>query len=218
MLKLLEIRKNYNSRRLLDIDFLEMERGKIYCVSGPNGSGKTTLLKIMAFIIRPDSGKVLLNDKIINRKNAFFFRRAVSFVNQDPYVFKASVLDNIAIGLNIKNRHNELKYIEDSADSMGMSGILNESHQSLSSGEKYKIGILRMAVLHREIVILDEPTANLDKSAVNNLVEWLLKWRDMGNLIIFASHNRGFISKTADIELKIVNKNLEILKKNMKFI
>ena len=93
---------SYSGRKVLDLDKLFIDRNRVTAVVGPNGSGKSTLFDILAFLRKPDTGRILLRGKPTAGMNSALLRRQVGYVQQKPYLMKMSVRDNIGLGLKFR--------------------------------------------------------------------------------------------------------------------
>ena len=163
-------KKHINSPFKLDIDSLELNNNEINVLSGPNGSGKSSLLNHIALFDKPDKGKILFDDSMQ------YPRKKIGFVTQKPYLFNMNVFDNIALGLKIrKNPKNKIKNkIHKILEELNIQHIIYRHSKQLSGGERQKVAIAQMLVLEPEVIVLDEPTANIDRQSAL-LIEQTLK-------------------------------------------
>jgi tungstate transport system ATP-binding protein len=180
-----DILKNINIR---------IERGETYALIGPTGAGKTTLLRLIDLLDMPASGKILINgtDVSASEKVRLEARRRMAFVLQKPVVFNMSVYDNIAYGLRwrgISSRqiHNRVNGI---LEIVGLTEYKSRNARTLSGGEVQQVAIARAMAIEPEVLLLDEPTANLDPisaSRIEELVTDVIK-RDVIT-VIMATHD-----------------------------
>ncbi len=190
--ELYEIQRIYNGRKVVDVESLTFESGKIYAVVGPNGSGKTTMLRIMAGQDNEYKGKILYNgDSAIASTD-------IAYMPQSSYMFDYSVINNVMLGLE-KTDTNRRKKAEQALKNVGMGGFLNVNAQTLSGGEAQRVALARTLVLETELVLLDEPASATDLSGVE-LVESYIKRVNInrGSTIVFTTHSPSQAAHIAD--------------------
>lgn len=187
---LVNIRKSYNSRLVLDIGSLTFENGKIYAILGQNGSGKTTMLRLIAGIDKPDCGDILFGDKENGTTD-------ISYLSQNPYIFDFTVIQNVMLGMG--NKPDTASSAEEALNYVGMKGFAGTGARSLSGGEGQRIAVARTLVLEKSLVLLDEPAAFVDASSIH-LIENYIKASNRKNdsTIIFNTHNPSQALRIAD--------------------
>lgn len=163
----------------LDIDELCLEQGRIYALTGPNGCGKTTLLDLLAFISEPWQGHLEFAGQPVDQTSQPIMRslrRRVGYLMQSPYLFNTSVMKNIRYGLEIRNCPPDTidQRVAGIAEKLRLTHLLSTNAHRLSGGEVQRVAIARTLVLDAEVLLLDEPTANVDKDNIY-LVEELIK-------------------------------------------
>lgn len=212
MIKLKNVNKNYNSVSVLVDINLEIKKGEAVVINGVSGSGKSTLLSIVGSLLKPTSGLVEvdgLNIVSLNDLHLSNFRATkVGFVTQSFYLFEnLNVRDNIVIPLVLNKLSQEL--VEKKLDiSMRLASIEHKSSQvvsTLSGGEKQRCVIARALVNDPEIVLCDEPTANLDKQNSLKFANIMKELKNRGKTIIIATHD-PLISELEWID-KVININ-----------
>jgi tungstate transport system ATP-binding protein len=165
---------------------------------GPNGSGKSTILKILAFIENPTSGEVIFQSNEVNYKNTEKERIQSTLVFQKTTVFSTSVYNNIAYGLKVRKvpqstRDEEIKR---ALKLVKLEGFEKRNAKKLSGGEQQRVAIARALVLKTKLLLLDEPTANLDPKNAGILEEVIDRVnRENKVTIVMATHNM-FQAKT----------------------
>jgi tungstate transport system ATP-binding protein len=162
--KLKDVTKAYGNKIVLDTINLKIQEGEILALLGPNGSGKTTILKILAFIENPTSGKVEFQGKKVNFRSTEKVRLQSTLVFQKTTLFSTSVYNNIAYGLKIRKVPKETrdKEVKKALELVKLEGFEKRNAKKLSSGEHQRVAIARALVLKTKLLLLDEPTANLD--------------------------------------------------------
>ncbi|MGH8671637.1 MAG: energy-coupling factor ABC transporter ATP-binding protein [Burkholderiales bacterium] len=204
------IKKTFGSRLLLDIESLDLQRRRSYALVGDNGAGKTTLLRIVCGLekalikkYRFDHG-VVPTDPLPDE-----IRKHVVYVHQHPFLFGSTVANNIAYGLRARgfaHRACEARVV----DAMGWAGIehLRERYPAqLSGGEKQRVALARAKVLDPHLLLLDEPTANLDAEARAQVIALIRAMKQDNNCVVFASHDHDLVGY-ADTLLHLANGRL----------
>ena len=189
MLKIKNISIKLGDFQLKNID-LELERGDYYVLLGKSGVGKTVLLEIIAGLIKPDAGEVILNNKDITHEK--IQKRKVGIVFQDYSVFPhLSVKQNIAYPLKGKNLSHEQTevLINEYAELTNIKHLLNRGTQKLSGGELQRVALARMLVTKPDCLLLDEPLASLDVQLKGDLRNLLRKINQNGTTILHVTHD-----------------------------
>ncbi len=174
---------------------LDISRGESVGVIGPNGAGKTTLLLHLNGILMSKNGKVKILGKETRKENLKGIRRDVGLVFQDPddQLFMPTVFDDVAFGpINMGCAEEEVRErVAQALEWVGMEGCEQRSPQHLSVGEKRRIAIATILSMSPQILVIDEPTANLDPRAKWELTVLL---RGMSMTKIVASHDLEMIA------------------------
>lgn len=165
-----------------------VRENEFLCICGPSGCGKTTLLDILAGLLKPSSGRVLVHDEPVNPK-----RHNISFVFQEPSTLPwLSVRDNIAVGLRIKKRTaNEVRSIvDDILGVVNLRGYENYYPHQISGGMKQRVAIARAFATDADVILMDEPFVSLDQPTRERMqAEVLSIWERKKGTIIFVTHN-----------------------------
>lgn len=190
--ELRDVTKRFGPRTALDNVTLQVQEGEVLALLGPNGSGKTTLLKILAFLLRPDIGKVYFQSEIADEKNAERMRLQCALVFQRTILFSTTVFNNVAYGLKIrkmpKNEINdEIKRV---LKLVKLEGFEKRPAKKLSGGEQQRVALARTLILKTKLLLLDEPTSNLDPKNASIIEDAVLKVnRELGTTVVMATHN-----------------------------
>jgi len=181
---------------------LRAHPGRVCVLLGANGSGKSTLLYIIAGLLKPDNGKVFYNGHDISKLGAKYrLKVGMLFQNPDDQIFNITVKEELAYGLRqlgFKGEELERRVI-DTARKFRIDHLLNRSPYELSFGEK-KIVMLAAVTIHEpEIIILDEPFANLGASYRRIITEFIEDMRRENRIIILATHSPFIALQLADI-------------------
>jgi tungstate transport system ATP-binding protein len=188
--------RRLGGRRVLDGLGLSVERGQGYVLSGDNGSGKTTLLRILAGLDAADAGVLRFEGEQtqLPRYPDGWRLRAV-YVHQHPYLFHTSVAANIAYGLKARGvpREQWRQKVEEAIDWAGVREVAAVPPQNLSGGEKQRVALARAKVLSPQLLLLDEPTANLDADGRRRTLELMARLFAEGLSVLIACHDRELI-------------------------
>ena len=197
--KLEKINRAYNEKTVLESVDLTFDQGKIYALVGDNGSGKTTLLETLALIEAPQAGSLFFAASKINfQKDLTLFRQKIAFCLQHPLMFDTSVANNIAFGLKARKDNDYQEKVTKISRYFNLTSLLNKNAARLSGGEAQKVALARTFILETPIVLLDEPTANLDEANIESLNNLMSKTKDKGTTIILASHRLNNAYQLAD--------------------
>jgi tungstate transport system ATP-binding protein len=176
----------------LQIDHLELCRGEVYLLCGPNGSGKSTLLHLLALLLAPAGGTIHYDGIAVNgAAERQRLRRQITLVEQHPFLFNASVYQNLAFGLRLREVHGELqrKRIANALQTVGLEGFERRRASALSGGEMRRVALARAMVLRPQLLLLDEPTAGLDRESLPIFERCLAALPGQGTTVVIASHD-----------------------------
>jgi tungstate transport system ATP-binding protein len=180
--------KEYDGRRILDIGKIRIGDGALCGVIGPNGSGKSTLLNLIAGLMKPTSGSVLYGDET---KQAVPYRD-MTLVFQTPYLIRTTVWKNIAYPLKLRRwDSNQIEErVSELAEDLGLTPFLKQKGWKLSGGETQKVALARALSFRPKLLLLDEPTANVDPSTTAEIEKMLRKINERERTtIILVTHD-----------------------------
>jgi tungstate transport system ATP-binding protein len=180
---------------VLNIPKLDIEQGKIYAVFGASGAGKTTLLKILNGLIKAEKGRVHLYDQPIEKDNYRRTRADTVYVHQNPVLLSGTVFYNVAYGLKVRKMKGESvgRIVRDTLGWVGMDGFEKRKSNSLSGGEIQRVAISRALAISPKALLLDEPTANIDRDNIRRIEDILMKLnRELNTTIIVSTHDLFF--------------------------
>ena len=175
--------RDYGTKRVLDLEEVTIEKGTRTAIIGPNGAGKSTLLNIISRIDSASEGAVVYESED---------SRLVTQVFQQPYMLRTSVEKNIQYPLRLRNWPEErMKQRSDELmKELGLLDLRNQKAWKLSGGETQKVALARALSFEPSLLLLDEPTANIDPATTAEIEEMLLKInREEGTTILFVTHN-----------------------------
>lgn len=171
----------------LMVEDLELVRGKILVVTGENGSGKTTLLKILGGLLKPSG----LRDE---QGPLTEIRRNAVYLHQNPYLFRGTVHRNLVLaGHGLEEKHRN-----DALITVGLESFSHRKVKTLSGGEAKRAALARAFMSEREILLLDEPTAHVDKASMLLIEKACLSLAEQGRTMVITSHRGGFAYRVAD--------------------
>ncbi len=187
-ISLKNIKKYYDVKLVLDIDSLEFEEGKITGIIGPNGSGKSTLLHIIAGLDEKYLGTLFYDSKVTNGKPY----DKMTLVAQKPNLFRRNVYLNIEYPLKIRklNKIEMNKRVNKVIDRLEINDLREKSGHLLSGGESQKVSLARALVFEPELLLLDEPTSNIDPDSIKILEREIVRFnKETGATVIIVTHN-----------------------------
>ena len=202
-----QVRKTLpDGRVLLSIPRLELPSHACTLLTGENGAGKTTLLKILAGLLAPDFAEVQYRDQRMPWQRA---RRAyqadIIYLHQQPYLFDASVGDNIAYGLKRAGwpRAEIRRRVEEALQWSGLTPLAARNARRLSGGEQQRVALTRAWVLSPRALLLDEPLTSLDQEARERTFFLLQRMKSQGVGVVVTSHELEHLTALADRHLHL---------------
>ena len=203
LFKVKNLTKSFVGKDVLKDINLEINKGEIFALIGPSGAGKTTFLRILNLFEKPTNGTFEFDGKTANgtpfEKNRI--RQRMSLLFQTPAVFDLSVFDNVAYGLKVRgfDKSTIVKKVGDALEIVGLSEMETQNAHTLSGGEAQRMAFARAIVYDPEVLLLDEPTANLDPANVAKMEELIKRIKDeRGTTIVIATHNIPQVRRIAD--------------------
>ncbi|PIU59006.1 ABC transporter ATP-binding protein [Candidatus Bathyarchaeota archaeon CG07_land_8_20_14_0_80_47_9] len=190
--ELKNVTKAFDDKTVLEDINLKINQGEALAFLGPNGSGKTTLLKILAFIEKPTKGEVHFDGRRVANKNLEQMRLESTMVFQKTVLFSTSVYNNVAYGLRIRKTPKSKidEEISKALKLVRLEGFEKRQAKKLSGGEQQRVALARALVLNTKLLLLDEPTANLDPKNASIAEEAIAAAnRELKTTIVIATHN-----------------------------
>ncbi len=192
----------------LSIAHLELLPQRIYALTGPNGAGKSTLLRALALLIFPAQGTI--NYPTAATDNLTQQRQKVTLVEQSPYLLRGSVTDNLAFGLKVRGIRGkeQQQRIASALEIVGLHGFEQRSANQLSGGEIQRVALARALVLQPEVLLLDEPTSNIDSNSLRDFEALLSGLPGYGVTVVFSTHDLSQPKRVGGEVLRIENGRL----------
>lgn len=192
MEKALEVRDltlSINNLKILDNLSFSLDKGSFAVVCGRNGAGKSQLLRCIKGLVSPDGGEILVDGVSLNAK-ARMKKMAIVFQDADMQIVSQSVEKDVAFGPeNMGLDRKEIKRrVENALSLMGLEGKVKQRPQTLSGGEKRKCAIAGILAMEPEVILLDEPFANLDYPSTLSVIRALNTLHRKGYTILVVSH------------------------------
>jgi molybdopterin-binding protein len=194
------LRRGYGGRTVVDVDQLAIHEGEVVAVLGPNGAGKSTLFRLLLALEPPDAGELRLRGTPITTGSDEARRRLVG-VFQKSHLFSGAVRDNLRFGLRAAGvpRSEWRARIDPTLDELGIAGLRDADVARLSGGEAQRVALARALVLEPDVLLLDEPTANLDVTVRRRFREELgLIMRNRARSVLLITHDAGDAFDLAD--------------------
>ncbi len=186
------LRKSYPGFSL-KVDKLNLYEGEIFCLLGPSGAGKTTLLRLLNFLEEPDDGQVFYHGQKYTSGNyqpPLGMMREITTVFQRPALLKANVWSNIIYPLKIRNMQVDQGSILELLKELGIDNLLKQKSKTLSGGEAQRVALARALVFNPRVLLMDEPTANLDPHNIKIIENMVTKYsQEWSPTVVWITHN-----------------------------
>lgn len=185
--------QSYNGHPVVQIEQLDIYEGEILALVGPSGAGKSTLLRLLNFLEQPTGGYLTFEQGSLNGSTPpLEMRRKVTTVFQTPVLLNRSVAANVAYGLKVRGQDKKAieQAVMEALERVGLGKLAHQSARTLSGGEAQRVALARALVIQPAVLLLDEPTANLDPYNVK-LIEDIVaeENRQKRTTVILVTHN-----------------------------
>lgn len=182
----------------------QIEAGDFVCIMGRSGIGKTTLLNLIALFSNPDEGNILYQGQSLNHladdEMSKYRNQEIAYLTQAPELIKTlNVYENVVLPYYIRFDENKLNDDQDLGEKaknlltkLGIADLIDEKVQNLSGGEKRRVALARSLINQPNILLLDEPTADLDEETANEIRKLLVALNQEGLTIIVVTHDEAF--------------------------
>ena len=197
------LHKSFDDNKVLNGISFHLDKGETKVIVGPSGTGKSTILNSINMLVRPDEGKIYLeNIEITSSKNIHKIRQEIGFVFQDFGLFNHfTAKGNVMIGLTRvkkmkKKEAEEIAMFE--LERVGLSKFADHYPAQLSGGQKQRVGIARALAMQPKLILFDEPTSALDPELTGEVLNVMKKLAAEGMTMLIVSHEMGFARTVAD--------------------
>lgn len=187
--RLESIQHRYGDRLVLQIDRLDVMRGETLGVIGPSGAGKSTLLRLLQFLEPPTGGRIWFDGQVMERDVPLATRRRVTTVFQRPVVLDRSVRANLSYGARVRGLQDGRREVDSLLAALRLDDFAQKAARTLSGGEIQRLAFGRALAFDPDVLLLDEPTANLDPRNVKLLEELIRERQARGATIVLATHH-----------------------------
>lgn len=207
MLEIRNLSKRFGNQQVLDKINLKIEKGKVFAVIGPSGTGKSTLLRCINVLERPEKGTIRLENQTFDFENLSksdiqMLRTHTSMVFQNSNLYRnKTALENITTPLILVK-----KMAKEEAEKIGLEllkkvGVLEKKDaypETMSGGEKQRVGIARALAVNPDIILFDEPTSALDPELVSGVLDVIKELAKQHTTMLIVTHEMKFAKNVAD--------------------
>lgn len=195
-----QVTKSFKGRVVLKDLSIDLQVGQCHLLLGDNGAGKSTLLRILAGLLKPDNAVIEVDrDGVSWRKQRNVLRSKIMYLHQAPYLFDGSVQKNLEYALpKYLSRREQQANLRSVMEWGGLQSLADNPAKQLSGGEKQRLALARARLRQPEIMLLDEPTANLDYKAREQTVDLLKSLKSSGVSLLIACHDHHELDTLAD--------------------
>ncbi|MGC8835736.1 MAG: ABC transporter ATP-binding protein [Infirmifilum sp.] len=188
---------------------LELRLGELVFLMGPNGSGKTTLSKLVAGLLKPSKGEVLIDKRGVGEYTREELSSIIAYIYQNPQhqIFNQTVWDEVAFGWRLRGVPERLyaEKVEEALKLFNLKGLEEEHPFFLSKGEKRRLAIASVYALNPKVLVVDEPTTGQDRRLGEQLMSIFRSLVDKGKTVLVVTHSVGLAYKYADRLLVMVD-------------
>ncbi len=198
------LRKKYQNKEVLNIDNMQLYQGEIFGLVGPSGAGKSTLLRLLDFLEEPTAGVIEFKGERFGngREPELKQKRKITTVFQRSALLRTSLWNNVVYPLKLRGEEingEKKEEIEKLLEQMGLTEFKDQRADKLSGGETQRAALARALVFEPEVLLLDEPTSNLDPTNIGIIEEMIKQYIKKENkMILVVTHNIFQARRLAD--------------------
>lgn len=195
--------KQFRDKKVLQDISLECKKGEIVGIVGHNGCGKTVLFKCVCGLLRPTSGTIQLDDKVLG-KDVDMLPSCGVIIEEPAFIGRYSAMKNLRLLYMINQKKNENK-LREVLTTVGLDPDSRKRVSKYSLGMRQRLAIAQAIMEDPEVLVLDEPMNGLDHNGVAQMRELFLKLKEEGKIILMASHNKEDIEVLCDVVVSMEN-------------
>ena len=197
--------RHKDSKKIIEYENIRLSRTSRIAIVGESGVGKSTLIRIIMREIKPQSGKILVNDTGYDSFSLESYYDKIAVQEQDIILYDDSVKNNIMLGRNaIKEEFEEI------VSMLGLNDCMDKRPDQLSGGEKKRVGLARALIGKPEVLLLDEPTDGIDDNMENKIIDYLDEYLSNNNIALLVITHKMAITKICDRVIHVTSKTIEI--------
>ena len=199
MIRANHLTRRFGERVAVDDVSFDLSAGEIFALLGPNGAGKTTTLRMLAGLIEPTSGSVVLDGERVTRQSASRLRSRIGFLTEAPGLWdRLTVRRNLIVYAQLHGLPRPGNAVDGALDTFGIRDRAQEPAAQLSKGLKQRVALARTLLHDPAIVLLDEPTSGLDPESARDVRTLVLRLRHQGRAVLLSTHNLDEVERVAD--------------------
>lgn len=195
--------KQFRDKKVLQDISLECKKGEIVGIVGHNGCGKTVLFKCVCGLLRPTSGTIQLDDKVLG-KDVDMLPSCGVIIEEPAFIGRYSAIKNLRLLYMVNQKKNENK-LREVLTTVGLDPDSGKRVSKYSLGMRQRLAIAQAIMEDPEVLVLDEPMNGLDHNGVAQMRELFLKLKEEGKIILMASHNKEDIEVLCDVVVSMEN-------------
>jgi tungstate transport system ATP-binding protein len=201
--ELVDLRHRYGARTVLSIPRLSIQRGETLGIIGPSGAGKSTLLRLLQGLERPAEGTIRVDGTPMPDPVPLALARRMTTVFQRPLMLDRSVRDNVLFGLRVRGRKDRAP-ADPLLERLGLGHLASAQARQLSGGEIQRVALARAMAIEPDVLLLDEPAANLDPANVARVEAFIRDAQSRGTTIVLVTHNTHEARRLAHSTLLLI--------------
>jgi tungstate transport system ATP-binding protein len=186
--ELVDVRHRYGARNVLSLPRLSIPRGETLGIIGPSGAGKSTLLRLLQGLERPTEGTIKVDGTAVPHPVPLSLARRITTVFQRPLMLDRSVRENVLFGLRVRGRKDRAP-AGPLLERLGLEHLAAAQARHLSGGEVQRVALARAVAIEPDVLLLDEPAANLDPANVARVEAFIRDAQSRGTTIVLVTHN-----------------------------